>query len=92
MAHMAQLATMVAPTKSTKQKVPKRSINLGSVRWVMPKTTETKSEQSRTALKWESIALFPQAYADAFLPLARECASTAEMRLSRPPRMRNLVP
>ena len=92
MAYISQLMTMVDPTKMAKQKAPKRIIILGCARCVMPKTIEVKSEKSRTALKWVSMGLFSADYADAFLPLASEWASTAAIRLSRPPTTRNLVP
>jgi hypothetical protein len=51
MKYISQLAAMVPPTNMTKQKAPKRIIILGWARCVIPKTTEAKSEKSRTALK-----------------------------------------
>jgi hypothetical protein len=73
MANMSQLAMITAPTKSPKQYAPKRIIIFGSARIVMPKTTDVKSENRSTALKWLSIIY------EAFRPLASECASTAAM-------------
>jgi len=49
--HMIQLAAIVPPTKSTKQKAPKRIIVRGSERCVIPKTIEVKRAKSRTAPK-----------------------------------------
>jgi hypothetical protein len=51
MSHMTQLATIVPPTKRTKQKAPNRIIMRGSERWVMPKTIEAKRAKRRTAPK-----------------------------------------
>ena len=51
MVHIAQLRTMTAPTKRVKQKAPKRIINFGSARCVMPKTTDTHSAKINMAEK-----------------------------------------
>ena len=84
MSHMTQLAAMVPPTKRAKQKAPKRTIMLGSERWVMPKTTEVKRETKDGAEVGERH--------EAFLPVASEWASTAETMFSRPETTMNLVP
>jgi hypothetical protein len=49
--HIAQLATIVPPTKRAKQKAPNRIIILGSDRCVIPKTIDVNNEKRSTAPK-----------------------------------------
>ena len=49
--HITQLAAIVPPTNKTKQNAPNRIIIRGSLRCVIPNTTEVNNENSRTALK-----------------------------------------
>ena len=85
MAHMTQLAAMVPPTKHTKQKAPKRIIIFGSVRWVMPKTTDSEQREEKDGAEVSERH-------ESFLPLASEWASTAATTFNKPATTMNLVP
>ena len=55
--HISQLAAIVPPTNSAKQKAPNRIIIRGSERIVIPNTTEVNKEKSRTAPKCEIVTM-----------------------------------
>jgi len=59
-------------------------LRLGALSDAEDNRDEERAEQSRAEVG--------EHVQEAFLPLAREWASTAATRLSRPPRMRNFVP
>jgi hypothetical protein len=46
---------MAEPTKQVKQTAPNRIMRFAVLRMVMPKTIDTESANSRTAVKWEGL-------------------------------------